>query len=213
MREKNPNQDWPNLKKYEAENTKLKTLAFDKNRIVFIGDSITEYWSTIDPQFFESKPFINRGISGQTSPQLLIRFRADVIDLKPNIVVILAGINDIAGNTGPSTIEMIVNNIFSMAELAKVHQIKVILCSVLPANHFYWKPNEKPAETVIAVNKMLKEYALANEIPFVDYHAAMADTNNGLKIEFGEDGVHPNKNGYLVMQPIIEKALAETLKK
>ena len=158
-------QDWPYLKKYEKENADLPVLESGENRIVFMGDSITEFWSVLCPEFFAEKPYINRGISGQTTPQMLIRFRADAIDLKPSIVVLLAGANDIAGNTGPSTLEMILNNIISMAELAKANQIKMILCSLLPAYDFPWKTGSFPAEKIETFNAMLKKYADANEIP------------------------------------------------
>lgn len=178
-----------------------------------MGDSITEFWSALCPEFFIGKPYINRGISGQTSPQMLIRFRADVIALKPTIVVILAGANDIAGNTGPSTLEMITDNIFSMAELAKAHQIKVILCSVLPAYDFHWKPNSFPAEKIVKLNKMLKKYADANEILYLDYYSALVDERKGLKADYADDGVHPNKAGYEVMAPLVEKAINEMISK
>jgi len=204
-------QDWPYLKKYQKENSKLPDLTSGQNRIVFMGDSITEFWSALCPEFFAEKPYINRGISGQTSPQMLVRFRADVIALKPKIVVILAGANDIAGNTGPSTLEMITDNIFSMAELAKAHQIKVILCSVLPAYDFHWKPGSFPAEKIIQLNKMIKEYADANEILYLDYYSALVDERKGLKAAYADDGVHPNKAGYEVMGPLVEKAIAEVL--
>lgn len=204
-------QDWPNLNKYQNENANLKPVAQGDKRIVFIGDSITEFWSVLNPEYFAGKPYVNRGISGQTTPQILIRFRADVIALKPAAVVILAGINDIAGNTGPSTLEMIANNIFSMAELAKANQIKVILCSILPAYDFSWKPNQNPAEKVVALNKMIKKYADANGILYLDYFSAMADEHNGLKTAYSEDGVHPNKLGYQIMAPLAEKAITEVL--
>ena len=176
-----------------------------------MGDSITEFWSITDPEYFAGKPYINRGISGQTTPQMLIRFRADVIALKPAAVVVLAGINDIAGNTGPATLEMIANNIFSMAELAKANQIKVILCSVLPAYDFSWKPNQNPAEKVIALNEMIKNYAVANGIIYLDYFSAMVDERKGLPTLYSNDEVHPNKKGYQVMAPLAEKAIAKVL--
>ncbi|GGA88294.1 acylneuraminate cytidylyltransferase [Flavobacterium palustre] len=204
-------QDWPYLAKYQQENAMLALPVSGENRVVFLGDSITEFWSRELPVFFENKSYINRGISGQTTPQMLLRFRADVIALFPKIVVILAGGNDIAGNTGTATTKMITDNIFSMAELAKVHHIKVILCSVLPANFFYWNPKEKPAERIIELNRILKNYALLNEIPFVDYHSAMADEQQGLKLELSEDRVHPNTAGYQIMSPLIEKAIQQTL--
>jgi lysophospholipase L1-like esterase len=204
-------QDWPNLNKYQNENTNLKPVTPGQKRIVFMGDSITEFWSTIDSEYFAGKPYVNRGISGQTTPQMLIRFRADVIALKPAAVVILAGINDIAGNTGPATLDMIANNIFSMAELAKANQIKVILCSVLPAYDFSWKPNQNPAEKVVALNKMIKNYADANGILYLDYFSAMADERKGLPTSYSNDEVHPNKTGYQVMAPLAEKAITKIL--
>jgi lysophospholipase L1-like esterase len=204
-------QDWPYLKKYEKENSELPVLLPGQKRIVFMGDSITEFWSALCPEFFAGKPYINRGISGQTSPQMLIRFRADVIALKPTIVVLLAGANDIAGNTGPSTLEMITDNIFSMAELAKAHQIKVILCSVLPAYDFHWKPGSFPAEKIERLNTMLKQYADANGILYLDYYSALVDEQKGLKATYADDGVHPNKAGYEVMAPIVEKGIKEVL--
>ncbi|MDR6967089.1 lysophospholipase L1-like esterase [Flavobacterium arsenatis] len=199
-------QDWPNLNRYALENEKLQSVS-DENRVVFMGNSITEGWLTHHPDFFSNKSYINRGIGGQTTPQMLLRFRQDVINLKPKTVVILAGINDIAGNTGPSTLEMILNNIISMVELAKVNNIKVILCSVLPANNFYWNPGTDPAEKVIALNQLIQNYAKANDIPFIDYHTPMKDAENGLKKEYGPDGVHPNLEGYKVMAEILNKVI------
>jgi lysophospholipase L1-like esterase len=206
-------QDWPNLNKYKKANSVLEEPETDENRIVFMGDSITEFWSTINPEFFEGKTYINRGISGQTSPQMLLRFRADVIALKPSAVVILAGLNDIAGNTGPATLEMITNNIFSMIDLAKAHNIEVILCAVLPAFDFPWRPNQDPANKIIALNTILTHYANANAVTFVDCHSAMADDQNGLPLAYSNDGVHPNKAGYEVMAPLLENAIEFTLAK
>ena len=206
-------QDFANLNKYKNQNASLPLPTAKQKRIVFMGDSITEFWNVIDPEYFSGKTYINRGISGQTTPQMLIRFRADVIALKPNAVVILAGINDIAGNTGPSSIEMIRDNVFSMVELAKANNIKVILCSVLPAYDFPWKPNQQPVEKIKALNEILKNYAAANNIVYVDYYSAMVDKRLGLNIEYSNDGVHPNKTGYQIMQPIIEKAIGQVLKK
>ncbi len=206
-------QDWPYLKKYEKENANLPVLESGQKRIVFMGDSITEFWSELYPDFFVGKPYINRGISVQTTPQMLIRFRADVIALKPTMVVLLAGANDIAGNTGPSTLEMILNNIISMVELAKANQIKVILCSLLPAYDFPWKTGSFPAEKIETFNAMLKEYADANDILYLDYYSAMVDERKGLKAVYADDGVHPNKTGYEVMGALVEKAIAEVLSK
>ena len=206
-------QDWANLNKYQNENAILPPLTSGQKRIVFMGDSITEFWSVIDPNFFVGKPYINRGISGQTTPQMLIRFRPDVMALKPSLVIIMAGINDIAGNTGPSTLEMITNNIFSMAELAKAHKIKVILCSVLPAYDFPWRTGSFPAEKIVMLNTMIKKYADANEILYLDYYSALVDERKGFKTAYADDGVHPNKAGYEVMNPLVEKAIAEVLSK
>jgi lysophospholipase L1-like esterase len=205
-------QDWPNLNRYQNENAILKPVEAGQKRIVFMGDSITEFWSTVDSEYFSGKPYVNRGISGQTTPQMLLRFRADVIALKPTAVVILAGINDIAGNTGPMTIEMIRDNIFSMIELAKANHIKVILCSVLPAYDFPWKPNQEPIAKIKALNEILLNYAVANNIVYVDYYSAMVDERKGLKADYSNDGVHPNKTGYQVMAPLADKAIALVLK-
>lgn len=206
-------QDWPNLNKYQKANAVLAEPETRENRIVFMGDSITEFWGTINPEFFYGKPYFNRGISGQTSPQMLLRFRADVIALKPSVVVILAGVNDIAGNTGAVTLEMIANNIFSMIDLAKAHNIQVILCSVLPASAFPWKANQEPANKIIAPNSLLTDYANANAIPFIDCHTAMADDQNGLPLAYSNDGVRPNKSGYEVMATLVEQAIKFTLEK
>ena len=205
-------QDWPNLNRYQNENAILKPVEAGQKRIVFMGDSITEFWSTVNPEYFSGKPYVNRGISGQTTPQMLLRFRADVIALQPTAVVILAGINDIAGNTGPMTIEMIRDNIFSMIELAKTNHIKVILCSVLPAYDFPWKPNQEPIAKIKALNEILQNYAVANNIVYVDYYSAMVDDRKALKADYSNDGVHPNKIGYQVMAPLADKAIALTLK-
>lgn len=213
MTEKSVAQDWANLAKYETENKTLQPKKPGEKRIVLMGDSITEFWLKIQPEFFSNKGYIGRGISGQTTPQMLVRFRQDVLQLQPDIVVILAGVNDIAGNTGPTTNEKIVENIISMCELAQANKIKVILCSVLPAANFNWRPKDKVAETIIELNQLILTYATINHIPYVDYHAAMADAKNGLPKEFSEDGVHPNLKGYQTMSPLLEKAIAEILKR
>ncbi|CAM2889311.1 SGNH/GDSL hydrolase family protein [Flavobacterium frigoris] len=211
MAQKTQAHDWPYLNKYKKENAAIKDAEIGKRRVVFMGDSITEFWPTVNANFFQGKPYINRGISGQTTPQMLLRFRADVINLKPALVVILAGGNDIAGNTGPSTLEMIQNNIFSMIELAQANGIKVVLCSVLPANYFYWKPKEKPADTIIALNKNIEHYTESYNITYVDYYSVMVDDKKGLPLTYSNDGVHPNKAGYQVMEPLVEKAIQFTL--
>lgn len=198
--------DWANLKKYATENKQLMQLQ-NANPIVLMGDSITEFWKVNDADFFTSNNLINRGISGQTTPQMLLRFRQDVIDLKPSKVVILAGINDIAENTGPISLEAIFGNILSMVELAKTNNIKVVLCAVLPSNKFNWNPKIEPADKVLELNEMIKTYALKNKISFVDYYSSMVDANKGLDIKYGEDGVHPNLNGYKLMESLLLKVL------
>ncbi|MEN8125177.1 MAG: SGNH/GDSL hydrolase family protein [Bacteroidota bacterium] len=204
-------QDWANSNHFKTENEKLGKPKTNENRIVFMGNSITESWGSMSPEFFSGKPYINRGIGGQTTPQMLIRFRPDVIDLKPKVVVILAGTNDIAGNTGPATLKMISDNIFSMAELAKTNGIKVILSSILPAFDYPWKPGLQPAEKIIRLNELIKNYAIRNGIEYLDYHSSMSDQRNGLKDEYTYDGVHPNKKGYQVMAPLAEEAIKNVL--
>jgi lysophospholipase L1-like esterase len=211
MSEKLSAQDWANLTKYEKQNLTLPTKKIGEKRIVFMGDSITEFWLSMHPEFFEGKSYINRGISGQTTPQMLIRFRPDVINLHPDIVVILAGVNDIAGNTGPTSNEIILGNIISMIELAKANNIKAVLCSVLPATNFNWRPNDKASETIIHLNQLIKKYASQNQLDYVDYHTAMTDKKNGLQEEFSNDGVHPNLKGYQIMEPILEKVIHKIL--
>jgi lysophospholipase L1-like esterase len=205
-------QDWPNLNRYKSENSVLLKNNSNNRRIVLMGDSITEGWSAIDPDFFVGKPYINRGISGQTSPQMLLRFRSDVITLHPEVVVLLAGTNDIAGNTGVSTIEMIIDNLISMCELAKANQIKVILCTVLPVYDYPWKTGLAPVQKIIALNAKIKQYAKEQDIVNVDYFSAMVDDRQGLKSIYSKDGVHPNKMGYQQMGPLLENALQALLK-
>ena len=201
--------DWANLSKYAESNNELKKQSI-ANRVVFMGNSITEGWSNFNPNFFIDNPFVNRGISGQTTPQMLIRFKPDVINLNPMAVVILAGINDIAGNTGPMEIENISENIFSMAEIAKANNIEVYICSVLPAKDFPWSPGLNPSEKVVKLNNILENYCKENNIKYVDYYSKMNDGNGGLKVpEFTseDDLVHPNKQGYSVMESVILSAL------
>ena len=204
--------DWANLNRYKEENLKIGLPADNENRVVFIGNSITQGWIEVDPNFFAGKSYINRGISGQTTPQMLVRFRSDVVNLKPKVVVILAGTNDIAGNTGPSKLEMIEDNIASMVEIANANNIKVVLCSILPAYDYPWKTGLEPAQKIVDLNKWIKEYAVKNKIIYVDYFAPMADQRNGMKKAYSEDGVHPNLAGYKVMEPIVENAIAEALR-
>jgi lysophospholipase L1-like esterase len=206
-------QDWPNLGHYKDENAKIGLPAPNENRVVFMGNSITEGWGQISPQFFSGKPYVNRGISGQTTPQMLIRFRPDVIALKPKVVVILGGTNDIAGNTGPSSLEMIEDNLASMAVLAKAANIKVVLSSVLPAYDYPWTPGLKPAEKIATLNQWIKSYAMENGCIYLDYYSSMVDGRKGMKAEYSVDGVHPNEAGYKVMAVLAEKAIALALKK
>jgi lysophospholipase L1-like esterase len=206
-------QDWANIKKYEEANSKVKTPSADEKRVVFMGNSITDFWINIDSSFFAGKPYFDRGISGQTTGQMLVRFREDVINLKPAVVVILAGINDIAENNGPSKLEDVFGNIVSMAELAKASHIKVVLSSVLPAFAFPWRPTINPVPKVRALNEMIKAYADKNNIVYLDYFTAMADSRSGLPANLSKDGVHPNLKGYKVMEPLAEKAIAAVLKK
>lgn len=203
--------DWANLNHFRFENTKIGLPAPGEKRIVFMGNSITEGWSRTDSGFFAGKPYVNRGISGQTTPQMLIRFRPDAINLKPAVIVILAGINDIAGNTGPSTLEMIEDNLASMTELAKANGIPVVLSSVLPAFDFPWRTGMQPAEKVVKLNVWIKQYAENNGCIYLDYFTPMADKRHGLKEELTFDGVHPNLAGYKVMEPLVESAINKAL--
>ena len=205
-------QDWPNLNRFKKENSKLGSPAKDEHRVVFMGNSITEGWKVADPEFFDRTGYINRGIGGQTTPQMLLRFRADVIDLMPKVVVILAGTNDIAGNTGPMTLEEIRDNISSMAELSVANGIKVIISSVLPAYDYSWKPGRTPNIKIPQLNALLKAYADKNNLLYLDYFSAMTDDRNGLPLKYAEDGVHPTKLGYDVMQPMVQKAIKQALK-
>jgi len=204
--------DWANFQKYASENAKLPPKAESDHRVVFMGNSITEFWKPTDSTFFTGRQYINRGISGQTTPQMLLRFRQDVIDLKPSVVVILAGINDIAENTGPIALEDVFGNIVSMVELAEANNIKVVLCAILPAAGFYWNPVIKPADKVIELNTMIQAYARGNDIPYADYYSPMVNNEKGLKAEYSDDAVHPNLAGYKAMEPIVEKAIAEALR-
>jgi lysophospholipase L1-like esterase len=177
-----------------------------QNTVLF-GDSITQFWSNYDPDFFESNNLINKGISGQTTSQMLDRFDNDVIKLQPKTVVILAGINDIAENNGPIALEAILHNVQIMVEKALQHHIEVLLCSLLPANRFYWNPKLRPAAKVMELNRLLKKYAKVNSIDFVDYFPTMVDATNGLLQPYAPDGVHPNLDGYLKMKSILEPYL------
>ena len=201
--------DFPWLAKFKEDDLKLGAPAAGENRVVFMGDSITEGWNLAGT--FPGKPYINRGISGQTTPQMLGRFRQDVIALEPKVVVILAGINDIAGNTGPMTLEQTEGNLASMAELAAANHIRVVLCSVLPAFDFPWHPGLTPAPKVIELNQWIKAYAAQHGHVYVDYHTAMKDSRDGLPATLSGDGVHPLPAGYMVMAPLVEAGIEKAL--
>ncbi len=203
--------DWPNLARFRDANAELGVPAKGEPRVVFLGDSITQNWNLSES--FPGKPYVNRGISGQTTPQILLRLRQDVIALKPKAVVILAGTNDIAENTGPISVEGIEDNIASMVELAQASGIKVILSSVLPADHYRWRPEIQPIEKIRDLNLWMKEYASRAGIEYLDYYSTMVNQKSGLKDELGTDGVHPNNAGYAVMARLAEKKIAETLGK
>lgn len=203
-------QDWANLNRFKEENVEVGMPKTNEDRVVFMGNSITQGWINQVPAFFGHN-YVNRGIGGQTTPQMLIRFRPDVIRLNPKVVVILGGTNDIAGNTGPSTLEMIEDNIYSMAELAKANNIEVVLCSVLPVYDYPWQTGLEPAEKIIELNRRIQEYADTHGMVYADYFSEMVDEQNGLKSDYTNDGVHPTVAGYEVMAPIAEKAIARAL--
>jgi lysophospholipase L1-like esterase len=203
-------EDFANLARYRAADLQLGPPAAGTDRVVFIGDSITDGWPL--DKSFPGKPYINRGISGQTAPQMVLRFRQDVIDLKPKVVLILAGTNDIAGNTGPETVEQIEGYIASMAELGQANGIKVILCSILPAYDYPWKPGMEPAPKILAINVWMKDYAARHHHIYLDYHTAMKDQRDGLPANLSHDGVHPTHDGYAVMAPLAEAAIEKALK-
>jgi lysophospholipase L1-like esterase len=212
-------QDWPALARYREANTGITAPAKNEKRVVFMGDSITDGWKLAS--YFPSKPYVNRGISGQTTPQMLIRFRPDVIALKPQVVVILAGTNDIAGNTGPMALEDIEGNLASMFELARANGIRVVIASVLPVSDYEknrdGKPinqtTRRPPDKIRALNEWIKKYATQYDLTYLDYFSAMVDDKGFLKEELSNDGLHPNDKGYVVMQPLVEQAIATALKK
>lgn len=201
-------QDFANYAKYEKQNQEIVVGKVAPNS-VFMGDSITEGWVSKDPSFFKKNNFAGRGISGQVTSQMLLRFREDVIRLKPKRVIILGGTNDIAENQGPISLDKVFGNIVSMAELAKANNIKVVLCSVLPAYDFGWRKDMHPADKVIALNKMIEAYAKKNNISYVDYHSQMKDSRNGLDKIYTEDEIHPTEKGYEKMEGILMKKLGK----
>jgi len=214
-------QDWPNIARYHEANAYVQAPTKDEKRVVFMGDSITDAW--VRPEyggFFPGKPYIDRGISGQTTPQMLIRFRPDVIALQPKVVVILAGTNDIAGNTGPMTLEQIEANLASMNELAHANKIKVVLASVLPVSNYGHDRDcktidvrdRRPPEKILELNKWIKSYAAAHGDIYLDYFSATVDDHGLFKADLSEDGLHPNAKGYAVMGPLAEQAIQQALK-
>ena len=213
--------DWPQLSRYRDANTKVVAPLKNETRVVFMGDSITDSWD--DPKFggfFPGKPYIDRGISGQTTPQMLIRFRADVIDLRPKAVVILAGTNDLAGNTGPITLAEIEGNLISMADLARANGIKVVLASLLPISDYEQRDGKpiiqsarRAPEKIRALNEWMHAYAARNKLIYLDYYSAMIDDKGFLKEELSEDGLHPNAKGYAIMAPLAEASIAKALKR
>lgn len=200
--------DWAQYGRYELQNAVLDRPV----EVVFMGNSITDSWIRVDPDFFERNGFLDRGISGQTTVHMLARFRSDVIDLKPQVVVILAGINDIARNNGPIELENVFGNIVSMCELAKFNGIRVVLCSVLPCDRFSWRPEIKPAAAVAELNTMLRQYAAEHKIPYVDYHAAFDNGSGGLDARFSQDGCHPTLYGYTLMEPMVVEGINKALR-
>jgi lysophospholipase L1-like esterase len=203
-------QDFSQQCRYALSNQALPPAS--AHRVVLMGDSITELWGQLDPGFF-SGDTINRGIGGQTTDQMLGRFRADVIDLKPEVVQILAGTNDVAGNTGPTSLHRIENNIESMVELARAHNIRVVLGSVPPAARFGWRPSIEPIDSIRALNAWMKVYALNAGVTYVDFYSALADKDFSFKSDFSPDGVHPNAAGYKIMRPLTEQGIAEARRK
>jgi len=205
--------DWANLHRYREANARLTAPAAGEQRVVFMGNSITEAWARFFADEFPGKPYIGRGISGQTTPQMLVRFRQDVVALSPAVVVILAGTNDIAGNTGPSTLEMIEDNLASMTEIAQANRIRVVLCSVLPVFDYPWRRGIEPGPKIVALNRWIKAYAARTGATYVDFHSAMADERQGMKSDLARDGVHPTEAGYKIMAPLVEQGISEALRK
>jgi lysophospholipase L1-like esterase len=204
--------NWTNFKKYVNQNKEVKEKQKGEVRVVFLGDSIFEGWSVARPDFFKGKPYFNRGISGQVTAQMLLRFQEDVVNLLPNVLVLKAGINDIAENAGVYDQQKTLNNIKSIVQLAKANKIKVVLCSVLPANRFVWRPALTPADKVVELNTALQAYAKEENILYLDLYTAVVDDKKGMKAAYANDGVHPTVEGYRVLEPLVEEAIKRVKK-
>lgn len=202
---------WVNYQKYAQANKELPAPGPAEERVVFMGNSITEFWAKRDSSFFADNGYIDRGISGQVTSQMLLRFRQDVVDLKPALVVILAGTNDIAENAGPISLRHIMDNIVSMTQLAEANNIKVILCSVTPAFDFPWHKGLHPADTIVKLNSMIESYCVEHDIPYVNYYSKMVDDRGGIIKSYTIDGVHPNHEGYEVMDSLVQKEIKVVL--
>jgi lysophospholipase L1-like esterase len=214
--------DWPEMDRYKETNAELGAPSKNEKRVVFMGDSITDFWSRPGfGGFFPGKRYINRGIDGQTTPQMLIRLRSDVIALQPKVIVILAGTNDIAGNTGPTTLEQIAGNLASMADLARAHGIRIVLASVLPVSDYGHRADgrnlvqteRRPPDQILKLNSWIKQFSSENGYTYLDYFSAMTDQSGMLRRELSDDGLHPNARGYAVMAPIAEQAIQAALRK
>jgi lysophospholipase L1-like esterase len=203
--------DWAQLDRYRAEDADVPPPASGEQRVVFYGDSITDNWGH-GANFFPGKPYLNRGISGQTTPQMLVRFQQDVVHLNPAVVIILAGTNDIAGNTGPETPQMIEDDFVSMAAIAKQSGIKLVIASILPAIAYPWKPGVQPADEIRSLNAWLKDFCSRDGDVYLDYYSSLADAQGGMKLGLSIDGVHPTPAGYAIMAPLAENAIGEALK-
>ncbi len=205
-------QDWPDLARYRADNAAVPPPTPGTPRVEFYGDSITDFWGRGTGEFFPGKGYINRGISGQTTPQMLVRFEPDVVHLHPAVVVILAGTNDIAGNTGPSTPQMIEDNLTAMTQIAQADSIKVVLASITPAYRYPWKPSIDPVAEIREINQWIKTYCATGACTYLDYYSAMSDSKGAMLPGLSKEGVHPTAQGYAVMAPLAEKAIATALK-
>lgn len=204
--------DWANFKKYATQNKEVPQKMNKERRVVFLGNSIFEGWLRSRPEFFAGKPYFDRGISGQTTPQMLLRFYEDVLALNPDVMVLKAGINDIAQNTGPYDERNTLNNIKAIAQLARANGIKVILCSVLPAFDFPWRPGLQPAEKVISLNRGIQSFCDENKFFYLDLFSAVVDERNGMKAAYASDGIHPTVEGYKILEPLVEEAIKKVKK-